>query len=189
MLTVRPRFTELAFHLYGRPLHPELFEFLATRRIERDTYRADIAITSSGHVITFTQGPVILTEVSASPKHPLPQRRCLSRQTLTTKHQERIDYREGITYETQYYREPANPGTLIDIEHQMPACGEAEGLVHRFGPSGRMSMGAFSYIDIQTRSQSLMVKAFHTFPDDGLVLRSQTTIRLRPASKADGATH
>ena len=179
MLTVRPRFTELAFHLYGRPLHPELFEFLSTKSIERQAYQAFVGITSSGHVITFRQGNVILTEVSASAKHPLPQRRCLSRQSLKTNHHERIDYREGITFETHYHCEPTAAGTFLNLEQQIPDSEEAEGLIHRFGPSGRMSMGAFSFIDVQTRAQSLTVKAFHTFPDDGIVLRTVTTFRVQ----------
>ena len=31
MLTARPKIAELVFQLYGRPLHPELFQFYGTR--------------------------------------------------------------------------------------------------------------------------------------------------------------
>ena len=33
---VRPRVSDLVFRLYGRPLHPELFEILAVRKIQRE---------------------------------------------------------------------------------------------------------------------------------------------------------
>ena len=39
VLSVRPRIAELVFQLYGRSLHPELFEVHRTRRIERGGYR------------------------------------------------------------------------------------------------------------------------------------------------------
>ncbi len=183
MLTVRPRFAELAFHLYGRPLHPELFRTLAERSLERDGYRAKVAITDSGHVFTFTCGHVVLTEVSASSRNPLPQRRCLSRRPLSQEHRERIDYREGIIYETHFRSESATAANFLDLQHQLERCGETDGLYHAFDSSGRMAMGAFSYIDLQSRSRSLTVKTFHTFPDDGLIVRGVSTIRLRPADE------
>jgi len=53
VLTVRPKVAELAFQLYGRPLHPELFEVFETCTVERGGYLAKIDITSAGHVVTW----------------------------------------------------------------------------------------------------------------------------------------
>ena len=66
MLSVRPKVAELAFQLYGRSLHPELFEVFRTRCIERNGYVAKIDITSAGHVVTWRYGGLTLTEVAAS---------------------------------------------------------------------------------------------------------------------------
>ena len=77
MLSVRPRIAELVFQLYGRSLHPELFEILGTRRIERGGYIANVQITNAGHVVTWQYDGITLTEVAASAQHPLPQRRRL----------------------------------------------------------------------------------------------------------------
>ena len=56
VLTVRPKVAELVFQLYGRPLHPELFEVLCTRTVSRGDYEAKIDITSAGHVVTWRYG-------------------------------------------------------------------------------------------------------------------------------------
>ena len=48
MLSVRPKVAELAFQVYGRSLHPELFDIFETRSIERGEYKATIGITRDG---------------------------------------------------------------------------------------------------------------------------------------------
>ena len=53
MLSVRPRIAELVFQLYGRSLHPELFEIHRSRQVERGGYTANIQITNAGHVVTW----------------------------------------------------------------------------------------------------------------------------------------
>ena len=44
--------------------------------------------------------------------------------------------------------------------------------------SGRMAMGALSYIHVETRSRRLLVQAFHTFPDDYAIVKSQSVFQL-----------
>ena len=65
VLSVRPKVTELVFQLYGRGLHPELFEIVSTRSIERGGYQAMVAITSAGHVVTWRKDGLTLSEVAA----------------------------------------------------------------------------------------------------------------------------
>ena len=38
MLSVRPKVAELVFQLYGRALHPELFEVYSSRTVKRGDY-------------------------------------------------------------------------------------------------------------------------------------------------------
>ena len=66
MLTVRPKVAELVFQLYGRPLHPELFQVYESRSVTRENYQAKIDITHAGHVVTWRSGGMTLTEVAAA---------------------------------------------------------------------------------------------------------------------------
>src|SRR5688572_17325376 len=77
VLSVRPKVAELVFQLYGRSLHPELFQIYSTRQVQRGDYQATIDITSAGHVVTWRYQGLTLTEVAASAHHPLPQKRRL----------------------------------------------------------------------------------------------------------------
>ena len=64
MLSVRPKVAELVFQLYGRTLHPELFEVFGTQTIQRGDYRARVSITSAGHVVSWQYKGLVLTEVA-----------------------------------------------------------------------------------------------------------------------------
>ena len=77
VLSVRPKIAELVYQLYGRSLHPELFEIHQSRTVERGAYKATVQITSAGHLVAWQYRGLLLTEVAAGVSHPLPQRRRL----------------------------------------------------------------------------------------------------------------
>ena len=41
-----------------------------------------------------------------------------------------------------------------------------------------MAMGALSYINVETRSRSMLIQAFHTFPDDFAIVKTQSMFKL-----------
>lgn len=178
MLTVRPKVAELAFQLYGRALHPELFEVYQSRRVERGGYTAQIDITSDGHLVTWRFGGITLTEVAASAQHPLPQKRRLMSYRLRGEREDRIKCRGGITYDVKFQLESATPDVFWAFRQELRPSVQNQGMLHMFDASGRMAMGALSYIYIETRNRSLAVNAFHTFPDDCAILKSQSLFQL-----------
>src|SRR5262245_27212606 len=96
---VRPPVCELVFQLYGRPLHPELFDILAVRTIHREDYRLTVWITRTGHVISWENRDVFLTEVTAAADQELPCRRRLLDYRLRHEHNGRLQCAGGIHYE------------------------------------------------------------------------------------------
>ena len=178
MLTVRPRVAELVFQLYGRALHPELFEVFDSRTISRGNYHAKIDITSAGHVVTWRYGGLTLTEVAASAQHPLPQTRRLMRYSLKGQRSDHMDCRGGIRYEMNFQLEPVQPEVFWTFQEELAADGKRKGLFHKFDASGRMAMGAVSYINVVLRTREMLIQAFHTFPDDYAIVKSQSRIVL-----------
>src|SRR5438445_9021854 len=75
--SLRPRVSDLVFQLYGRPLHPEFFDILVARKIQREDYELTVRITRTGHVITWENRDVVLTEVTAAADQLLPDKRRL----------------------------------------------------------------------------------------------------------------
>jgi hypothetical protein len=178
VLTVRPKVAELAFQLYGRPLHPELFEVFETCTIERGGYLAKIDITSAGHVVTWRYAGLTLTEVAASAHQPLPKMRRLLSYGLKGRRTDRVDCRGGVCYQMKFELEPTTPMVFSTFQKELALEGQRQGILHRFDSSGRMALGALSYIGYEARNRSLRVRAFHTFPDDYAVVRSESLFEL-----------
>lgn len=178
MLSVRPKVAELTFQLYGRSLHPELFEVFKTAKVERGSYAVRFDITSAGHIVTWRYGGLTLTEVAASAHHPLPQRRRLMSYKLKGERHDRVDCRGGVTYQVSFQLETVTPEIFWHFQEGLTEDGEREGLLYRFDASGRLSIGALSYLHFETRQRSLLVHAFHTFPDDYAIVKSQSLFEL-----------
>ena len=177
-VTVRPKVAELVFRLYGRPLHPELFQVYSSRVVKRGDYQAKIDITSTGHVMTWRYAGMTLTEVVTSARRPLPERRRLMACRLKGERTDRIQCRVGVTYEVGLQLEPVEPEVFWTYQEELTRDGRRQGMFHKFDSSGRMALGAISYINVETRSRSLMIQAFHTFPDDYAIVKSQSLIEI-----------
>jgi len=178
VLSVRPKVAELVFQLYGRPLHPELFECHETRVVRRGKYEAKIDITSAGHLVTWKYDGLNLTEVCTAAHHPLPQKRRLISYPLRGERHDRVECRGGVVYQVGFQLEPVEPEVFWTFQEELAGSGKDAGMLHTFDASGRMALGALSYINVETRNRSMLVQAFHTFPDDYAIVKSQSLFEL-----------
>jgi hypothetical protein len=178
VLSVRPRIAELVFQLYGRSLHPELFEVQRTRQIERNGYTATVQITNAGHIVAWQYAGLTLTEVAASAHHPLPQRRRLISHKLKGACQDKLECRGGVVYQVQFSLEPVERETFWSYQNELTQSAASEGLLYCFEPNGRFGLGAMSYINLESRDRTFKVQAFHTFPDDYAIVKSQSVFTL-----------
>lgn len=178
MLTVRPKVAELVFQVYGRPLHPELFQVFQSRTVRRGDYEAKIDITSAGHVVTWRYAGLTLTEVATSAQHPLPERRRLLSYRLKEPQTDRVECRGGVSYQVSFQLEQVEPEIFWTFQEELSLDGERQGLFHKFDASGRIALGAISYIHAESRNRSFLVQAFHTFPDDYAIVKSQSLFQV-----------
>ena len=178
VLSARPKVAELVFQLYGRVLHPELFEIHASRTIERGEYSAIVAITNAGHFVTWRKDGLTLTEVAADTNQPLPQKRRLLSHRLSGERSDRMECRGGACYQMSFQLERVAPEVFWSFQEELAAEGRKHGLLHHFGSSGRLATGALSWINLETRAKGLSVQAFHTFPDDHAIVKSQSLFEL-----------
>jgi hypothetical protein len=155
-----------------------LFEVLCSRSVKRGDYQAKIDITSAGHVVTWRYAGLTLTEVAASAHHPLPQRRRLLSYRLKGQRSDRIECRGGVCYQVGFQLEPVAPEVFWTFQHELADDARRQGMFHQFDSSGRMALGALSYINVETRNRTLLIQAFHTFPDDYAIVKSQTLFQI-----------
>ncbi len=178
VLTTRPKVAELVFQLYGRPLHPELFQVYQTRTVKRGDYEAKVDITGTGHVVKWRYAGLTLTEVATSALNPLPERRRLLSYRLQGQRSDRVECRGGVCYQVSFQLETVDREVFWIFQEELAADGQRQGMLHKFDSSGRMALGALSYINVESRNRKLLVQAFHTFPDDYAIVKSQSIFEL-----------
>lgn len=178
MISVRPKIAELVVQVYGRSLHPELFEVHRKRRVERRSYRVDLSITSAGHVICWQADGLTLTEVATSAHHPLPQKRRLMSHQLRGVRSDGLKCRGGVSYGVDFALESVDEEAFFTYQKEFSLAGAKSGLLHVFDSSGRFGLGALSYIHVESRARAVKVLALHTFPDDCAVVKTKSLFKL-----------
>jgi hypothetical protein len=175
---MRPRVCDLVFQVYGRPLHPELFDILAVRKIQREDYELTVRITRTGHVISWSNRAVHLTEVAAGDQ-PLPESRRLIHYRLRGEHTDTVLCAGGISYQTSFQVETMTPEIFLHVHDEIMADGGKRGLLHNFQPHHRLSLAPLGYVAVEARAGCLLLSAFHTFPDEHTVIKTQSLIEKR----------
>ncbi len=177
----RPRVCDLSFQVFSRPLHPELFDILAVRKVQRDGYEVTVYITRTGHVITWSDFQRFLTEVAASDQ-PLPEHRRLLRHRIRGEHTETVCAGGGIRYQTSFQVEHLHPEIFLHVHDEILRDGGKQGFLHNFQPNHRLALAPLGYVTAEARPGCLFLTAFHTFPDEFTVIKTQSLIEM------DGAT-
>ena len=176
---VRPAVGDLVFQLYGRPLHPELFDILAVRKIQREDYQLSVRITRTGHVISWENADVHLTEVTAAAKQELPERRRLLHYKLRSEHNGRMACAHGIHYEMSFQVEVLAPEIFLHIHEEILSDGGKRGLLHNFPSHNRLAVAPLGFITAEAGPGRLFLSSFHTFPTEYTVVKTQSLIEKR----------
>lgn len=174
---LRPRVSDLVFHLYGRPVHPEFFDILAERRVRRDDYELVVRITRTGHAISFENRLVHLTEVTAADQ-PLPDKQRLLDYRLRNEQSGKLSC-GGLSYEMSFQVETLPQEIFLHVHDEILADGGKRGLLHNFQPNHRLSLAPLGFISIEGRPGCLCLSTFHTFPDENTVVKTQSLIEKR----------
>jgi hypothetical protein len=175
----RPPVCELVFQLYGRPLHPELFDILAVRTIRREDYRLTVWITRTGHVISWENREVFLTEVTAAADQELPCRRRLLDYRLRHEHNGKLPCVSGIHYEMSFQVEVLTPEIFLQVHNEIRSDGSKRGLLHNFPSHNRLALAPLGLITADARPGCLCLSSFHTFPGESTVVKTQSLIERR----------
>ncbi|MGD9127897.1 MAG: DUF2617 family protein, partial [Planctomycetia bacterium] len=146
------------------------------RTVERKHYQAEIQITSAGHLVRWQSGGMTLTEVATSAHHPMPEQRRLISSSLRGTRRERVECNGGVIYEVEFQMEPVDQDLFWAFQNEILQDGEkqGQGMLQKFESSGRVALGAVSYVYPETRERSMTIQAFHTFPDDYAIVRSES---------------
>jgi len=175
-LFVRPPVSEVAFRLYDRPLHPELFDVVATRRVEPDGCRVTVRLTHTGHVLVWGDGRVHIEEVTATDDMELPAAGRRLAHKFGGGHGGRCALPHGIRYHVQSHLEVLAPEQFLHLHEELAIEGAKKGLVFHCRTHNRLGLSPLGVVIVQAVRGGFCTSAFHTFPDEFAVIKTQSLI-------------
>jgi Protein of unknown function DUF2617 len=175
-IDIRPRVADLDYHLYDRPLHPELFEVLAARSVAKRDYVLTVRITRTGHAISWDSPLGHLTEVAAATGATLPTHRAVFRHKIRGERNESLNWRPGLKYQTSYQVETLADEVYAHVHDEILRDGLNRGLLHNFRPNHRLAMSPLGFVTTEAWAGNVVVSSFHTFPEERTVVKTQSLI-------------
>lgn len=172
----RPPVAELVLRVYDRVLHPELFDAVAERRVERGGWRLVARVTRAGHVLTWDRGGVGLTEAAGAADEPLPAAGRRVSHPFGGERHGRCSVATGVRYQVSSQVEVLPPEQFAHVHEELLADGARKGLVCRLHPDHRFGLSPIGVVIVDALPGALSVSAFHTFPDELAVVKTQSLI-------------
>ena len=168
----RPPVKDLEFHLYSRPVHPELFEILALRDVRQGDYRIRVRLTPSGHVLTVQTPEFWLTEVTAVRDQPLPAQGHLLRHRFRGEKSDSLTPAPAFAYHSTSQVEELPEAIFERVQDEIIAGGRKGGLLFRFDSRSRVFLAPISYMSVQAGRGMVSITALHTFPGENTVVKT-----------------
>lgn len=174
----RPQVAELVLQLYGRSVHPELFGARAATSLCRDDFSATLRICDEGHAVAFRFADLTVTEVATTKQHALPKRKRLFERKLVGFRDVAQTFEGGLNYWTSCQVERLDPDVFLNVHEELWADCPRATLAHRFGGGHRLAPAPLSLLRCDAAGDGLLVHAFHTFPDECAVVRTQSLFEI-----------
>jgi len=167
---------ELSFSLYQRPLHPELFDIYARRHLRTEGYETHIWETGCAHVIGVFVKDLCLTELISAPGQTLPKRGLIERFRFRGRRSHKCTLSRGLSYMTEFQVEKMSPNVYRKSHTDLERFARNRGLFVRFPKLAVGGLEPFSYIDFEARRDELHIHAFHAFPDQVTIVKTQSLV-------------
>jgi hypothetical protein len=171
---------DLYLFLIDRPLHPELFRHFADYRVRQARYHADVWITGLSHVITMTCGSQSLSEVVAPETNLTSARGVLTRFRMKGERDLDKQCHEEWNYMVSTQVEGMDEALYKSVHDDLVRYATRRGWFCEYEPWGEGNLLPFTYIDHEARDREFHVHAFHAFPHERTIVKTQTIIELPP---------
>lgn len=169
---------ELHFSLYQRALHPELFKIHQVKRAEQTRYCAELWITGLSHVVTVQFGDQILTELVAEQNELLPRVGLANSFRFRGERDYAQGFNGGLRYILSSQVERMTPNLFPSTHRDLERYGRQRGMYVPFEEAGHDGMIPFSFLDFEAREREFHVHAFHVFPAERTIVKTQSIFEL-----------
>lgn len=172
----RPAVARIQFAAYARPVHPELFELLASRTIHHPDFYLSVWLTPTGHVLSWNDGRHYLTEVTMQTDREQPRCGCIVREAFGHERSVLRSLGRDMRYQSTFQMEPLTPEVFDLIQSEIRCDGRKRGLFLGISSEDPLEQEPLSHLTAEYRPGCLFLTAFHTFPEERVILKTQSLI-------------
>ena len=165
---------ELTFSLYQRPLHPELFSIYSRRHLKTERYEMMVWATGCSHVASVFCGDVCLTELISGASQLLPKRGLIERFQFHGQRTHKCTLSRGLSYMTDFQVEKMSANLYRQSHQDLQRFARNRGVFVTFPDLAAGGLEPFSYLDFEARKDELHIHAFHAFPDQVTIIKTQS---------------
>jgi hypothetical protein len=174
---------DLNFYLYRRALHPELFRIYLDRHLDSANYTADLWIVGLSHLVSFSSGGSIITELTGASSELLTDRNLVTQFKFRGERDFQHRFDDGTRYIFSSQVEEMTEHIFRTTYRDLVRYAKKKGLFVPYKQWASNGLEPFSFLDYETRDRELHVHAYHAFPGEWRILRTQSIFEL-PGSKS-----
>lgn len=172
------RVSDLTHQVYARALHPDWFRVHVHKRLAQSGWVADVRLIDGGHVLTWSSGPVCVSEVLCARDLELPEVGVLHRSSVRHERSTSFSLNGRAAYHACVEAERVEPEVFAHLNDELLLDASRGGLFHRARTANRMVVPALGLIRIETKRAYLSIHATHTYPDERAIVRVESLIEL-----------
>ena len=165
---------ELTFSLFQRPLHPELFQIYANRRLKTAKYEAIIWVTGCTHVVSVFTANACMAEVVSTPGQMLPSRGLIERFQFRGPRSHKLTLSKGLNYMTDFQVEKMSPNLYRQSYVDLDRFARNRGVFVKFPELEIGGLQPFCYIDFEARRSELHIHTFAAYPEQVTMIKTQS---------------
>ncbi len=172
------RVDELLFCLYQRPVHPELFDIRRVKRLTLSRYQAEIWVCGLAHVVMVRAGEQTLTELIADETSLLPKTGLAASFRFRGERDHAQSFDDGMKYILSTQVERMSPQLFPATHRDYVHYAQNRGIFLAFDDWSHDGLAPFSFVDYDVRDHELHVHAFHAFPEELTLLKTQSIFEI-----------
>ncbi len=165
---------QLKFVVYTRPLHPELFEIHHDHHISQPAFDGAIWVTGCTHVVRFSVQDETVTEVMAQAEDELPERGLVVSFRCRGEKQHQFETQRGLHYMMNLQVETMSEKVYASTHQDLIAAAESKGIYVPIPKWQTSALTPFCHVDYHTTADSLHIFAYHAFPDELTIVKTQS---------------
>jgi hypothetical protein len=174
----KQRVEELQFCLYRRAIHPELFEIKKVKRFEQRRYQAEVWVLGLAHVISVQYGNSIITELIADDDELLPKSGLATSFRFRGEKDHTQTFDDGARYLVSTQVERMTPQLFPTTHRDYLHYGRGRALFVTPDEPAVDGLVPFSFLDFDARDHEFHVHAFHVFPSELTILKTQSIFEI-----------